>query len=378
MSRLKLAVVGVGHLGKIHARLAATLPEVELVAVVDPVTDACQSLASELGVPGFADPLQIVGLAEAAIVAVPTRFHLSVASQLLKAGLHLLVEKPLAATLAEAESLVEIARQAHRVLQVGHIERFNPALEAARPHLGTPRFIEAVRASGYTFRSTDIGVVHDLMIHDLDVVLDLVQSPVVDVEALGVAVIGPHEDMARARLRFENGCVACLSASRTSFAAQRSMQVYTDTSFAALDFATRTGVIVRPSEKLLRGEIDVETLSPAEKNHYKEHLFSELLPREEIAAPAINALLEEQRDFAASIRDGRAPRVPGEEGRNALAVAEWVLDCIAQHAWHGTADGPIGPRREFLQPQSPPLTGPHWHLSPQRGTPANPANRRVA
>ena len=227
LAPLRLAVIGTGHLGRIHARLAAEQSSVELIAVADPLENARMTVAESTGSRPVADYRELIGDLDAAIVATPTSTHLQVASELMQAGVHVLVEKPLAPSLGESEQLVQLARKKNLVLQVGHVERFNPALTSVQDKIGDPKFIDAVRTSGYTFRSTDVGVVMDLMIHDIDVILSLVKSPVEKVDALGISVLGDHEDMANARLSFASGCVATLSASRVSYHPQRTMQVYT-------------------------------------------------------------------------------------------------------------------------------------------------------
>ena len=357
MSRLRIAVIGAGHLGKFHARLLAGMELVELVAVADPISAARESLAAECRTQPVADFRDLIGRIDAAVIAAPTRLHHEVAMPLLAAGVHLLVEKPITPTVAEANELVALAKMQGVVLQVGHIERFNPALAETLPHIREPKYLEAARHTPYTFRSTDVGVVLDLMIHDLDIVLSLVQSPLRSVAALGVAVIGPHEDVAQARLTFENGAVANLSASRVSFQPQRKLQVWTRNGFAAVDFAERKGTIVTPSEMLKAGEFQGDQLSPVQKTHYKDHLFEELLPLRKYELQNRNAMLDELTDFVESVQTGRAPRVTGEQGRDALAAAEMVMQSIANHAWDGRSDGRIGPHAE---PPHPILRGPHW------------------
>jgi predicted dehydrogenase len=347
-----LAVVGTGHLGSIHARLAAANPQFRLVAVVDPLPAARDALAAELKTAACDDHESVIGNIDAAILATPTRYHHRVAKQLIAAGIHLLIEKPLASTVAEADELVEVARRQQCVLQVGHVERFNPALAAAGEHLEGPRYIEARRYSGHSFRSTDIGVVLDLMIHDLDVVLSLVSGPLVEVSAVGLTVLGPHEDVATARLVFGDGCIAQLSASRISYQARREMQIWTPRGFVGLDFATGTATMVRPSDAVRRGEIAVDGLSPAARQDMKDRLFTDLLPMTTVTAPKCNAIAEEQADFAQAILAGRAPRVPGEQGRAALAAAEAVLSAIAHHARQSSTVAPSI------------LPGPHWSQAP--------------
>ncbi|MGL4513513.1 MAG: Gfo/Idh/MocA family protein [Lacipirellulaceae bacterium] len=337
MRAVRLAVIGAGKLGGYHATLAAGSPEFDLVAVVDPVSVARNALADKTGARPFADYRQVLGRVDAAVVATPTATHRATAVALLEAGVHVLVEKPIAPSLADAEAIVTAARRRGRVLQVGHVERFSPALEAfasgAPEGLGTPRFLDATRTSGYTFRSTDIGVVLDLMIHDIDLALSMVDSEVVRVSAHGTRVLGQHEDMAVARLRFASGCVAHLTASRVSYEAKREMRVVYDRGFVALDFAKGTATTLQPSADVLGGRFDAEGLSPARRAELAAgKLFEEVLVRTEHTAPPCNAIERELLDFAGAIRSGTAPRVTGEAGRDAVAIAERVIESIAHHA----------------------------------------------
>lgn len=342
MSALRVAVVGTGHLGKIHAKLARQSSEIELVAVVDPVREVREAIANEQGCRAAADVREVLGDIEAAIVASPTVTHHAVARDLLAAGKHVLVEKPITTTLSEAQGLCDLANRAGCVLQVGHVERFNPGFEVVSRQIDAPKYLHAVRASGFTFRSTDVGVVLDLMIHDIDATLALVGSTVTEVSAIGISVLGQHEDLAHAHLRFANGATAHLVASRVSYAPARSMQVFTDTQFAAIDFASRTATLVTPRRDVLQRRFAIDQLSADEKNHLREQLFTELLVREEVQPPANNAIADEHADFARSIRERRAPRVTGDAGRQALEVAQAVLDSIARHQWDGTQAGRVG------------------------------------
>ncbi|MCA9248405.1 MAG: Gfo/Idh/MocA family oxidoreductase [Planctomycetales bacterium] len=364
MEPVRLAVVGAGHLGRIHARLATQLEDAQLVAVVDSNEAARTAVAADTGAEPLEDYRQIIGSVDAAIVATPTVTHRKIAGELLQAGIHTLVEKPIAADVQEADELVAIAQRSGAVLQVGHVERFNPALGRVLPELNEPKFISCTRISGYPFRSTDIGVVCDLMIHDLDVVLSLNRCQVAKVEAMGVAVLGKHEDAANARVTFENGCIVDLTASRLSYRAERSMQVWTPSTFASVDFGMRTTTVVRPSETILQRRFQVERLTPEEQNYYKQHFFEELLVKDAIEGAEGNALLEEQRDLVRSIRSGGSPRVTGSHGRDALALAEQILSAIEHHEWDGRADGRVGPMAALMP--APILRGPHWDLSPSR------------
>jgi predicted dehydrogenase len=357
MNRLRVAVIGVGHLGKIHAKLLAQVEGTELAGVVDPVPEAREQAAADLGTTAHADHRELLGRIDAAIVATPSRFHHAVALDLLKHGIHVFVEKPMTLNIGDADELIAAAAAQNLVLQVGHVERFNPALLAAAPHVAEPKYIDAVRAGAFTCRSTDIGVVLDLMIHDIDVVLSLVPGEVVGVQALGAAVFGPNEDWAQARLTFAGGCVANLSASRVAWQPARSMHIVCRDAVASLDFGTRKARLMRPGEAVRSGELDVNALSPAEKTHLKDNLFTEYLPLTDLPVAESNALLQEQREFAAAIRGQAAVRVTGKDGRRALDVAERILAEIAVHRWDGETGGATGPRFEDRQSV---LRGPHW------------------
>jgi predicted dehydrogenase len=362
MNPLRVAVIGVGHLGKIHAQLLSQVAGAQLVAIVDPVAEARDAASQTLGVPAHADHQTLLGQIDAAIVAVPTRYHHKVAHDLLARGVHVFVEKPVTLNVGDASGLIAAAAENQLVLQVGHVERFNPAYVAATPHIREPKYIEAARSGAYSCRSTDIGVVLDLMIHDIDAILALVGDEVTSVQALGAAVFGPNEDWAQARLTFAGGCVANLSASRVAWQAQRSMQVVCRDCTVGIDFGAKTAKLLRPATAVLAGEIDVNQMSLEERSRVKTHLFTDYLHLSDLPIADTNALLEEQREFAAAIRGERAVRVTGEAGRQALDVAERILAEIAAHRWDGSTSGAIGPRYESREPL---LAGHHWHHSRQ-------------
>ena len=353
MKRFRLVVVGAGHLGSIHARLAQQVPDFELVGLVDPVPAVRNRIAAELKVEAFEQIDDVPGPVHAAVVATPTQYHCEVGLGLLKKGLHLLIEKPLASTQSEADDLVNAAQMSGTVLQVGHVERFNSAFSAAQSHINKPKYIEAIRFSGYTGRSIDIGVVLDLMIHDIDVVLSLVRSSVRRVKAIGFSVFGGHEDVATARLHFENGCVADLRASRVSRIPQRTMHVFTPTCFVTLDFATRTANLVRPHQDILERRVDTAVAASQNKQ-----LLDEFLPCTTLASQDNNAILDELHDFARAIRTSSKPRVTGRQGRNAVALAERILRSLDIHEWDGWKGGRKGPRA--LRSKEP-IPRPHFH-----------------
>jgi predicted dehydrogenase len=342
MSRVRVGVVGVGHLGKEHARILATLPEVELVGVVDSNAAQAESVAQRCGTRAFADHNALVPLVDAAVIVVPTTQHHAVAADFLRRGLPLLVEKPMARTVRQAEEMVELAEQHGALVQVGHIERFNPAFEELQSHPLQPKFITCERYSGFSGRSTDIGVVLDLMIHDLDLVLALVQAPVRTVEALGVAVLGGNEDLAQARLTFSNGCVADLRASRVHPTPVRCMQVFGPEGFAGVDFARRHLTLMQPSEPLRQRQLDSRRLDSATIATLKTELFGRHVQIQELDCNAGDQLTMELREFVHSVRTGQRPRVDGAAGRDVLALASRILDSLHAHSWAGTA-GPSGP-----------------------------------
>lgn len=360
MNKLRIAVIGAGRLGGFHAQKLAQREDVELVAVVDPIAANRNRVAAECRTHARADYNGLIGRIDAAVIATPATLHHCIAREFLDQGVALLVEKPLCTTLAEAEDLLAAARCHNVVLQVGHVERFNPAFRAAVPHVGSPKYIEATRAGRFTFRSTDVGVVLDMMIHDIDLVLSLVQSPLRKVDALGISVLGGHEDAANARLEFDCGCVAVLSASRVSERQVRRMQIWSAEGVAGIDFASHTRTLIRPSEALRQRRFRADNLSLEEIDHYKNHLAEEHLPRQQLTFAAVDALALELDDFLESIREPRQPIVGGEAGRDALAVAEQILARIAAHCWDSSLDGPAGP---LALPRRHVIPTPHFDTS---------------
>lgn len=352
MSQIQCAVIGVGHLGRIHARLIRELEGVELVGVADPDRQAREQVAQQYQVADCDDYRELIDSIDAAIIATPTRSHFEIAKVLLTHGVHVFVEKPMTHTSAQARHLVSLADSSNCLLQIGHVERFNPAFEHVRQTIHDPKYIEGSRTSTYTFRSTDVGVVHDLMIHDIDLVLSLNRSPVTEVRALGISVFGGEEDIAHARLEFANGCVANLSASRTSFVANRSMHVFSRQGFFGLDFATGTVKTVLPSDEVRYGTHGFERMSLAETQQAREEIFSRYLPMQEFIAEKQNAILEEQRDFVKCIQTGAAPRVSAQDGCDAVEICDLILQRIVTHRWDGETtsrveDSLMMPANEF-------------------------------
>jgi predicted dehydrogenase len=343
MARLRLGVVGVGHLGKEHARILAGLPDVELVGVADANAEQAEKVARQCGCRAFTSHEPLLFLVEAAVLAVPTIHHYPIGAEFLRRGIPLLVEKPLAATLEQAGALVEAAHKSGALLQVGHIERFNPAVEELRRHALQPKFVDCERLGLLTGRSMDIGVVLDLMIHDLDLLRALVQAPARSVEALGVALFGEHEDVANARLTFANGCVANLTASRASATPSRRMRLWAPEGYVSIDFARRSLTFVQPSEQLRRRGLDFRRLDGAAMARLKDECFGRYLQTHQLDRSGGDQLTHELQDFVRCLQTGATPRVTGEDGREAIALATRVLESIRAHAWDGHAGGPIGP-----------------------------------
>lgn len=287
-----------GHMGKEHARIYSELAEAELVGVHDSNPDTARKIAAKCKTRAFSTLDEMVEAVEAASIVTPTTTHLAIAEPFLRKGKHVLVEKPIAMDTAEARKLVELADQHGAKLAVGHVERFNPVLAALEERLGKPRFIEAHRLSPYPGRSTDIGVVMDLMIHDLEIIMHLVRSPVTSVDAVGVPVLSKGEDIANARIRFANGCVANLTTSRISPEKLRKIRVFQDDAYLSLDYMKQEGEIYKRLEgKITRDKIPVMKGEPL-KNQLAE--------------------------FLQNVREGTDPRVGGSHGFEALKLASQI------------------------------------------------------
>lgn len=350
MSRIRTVVVGAGHLGKFHARILKTLDEFELTAIVDPLEAARDAAGEQFGVPTTADHLPWLGNVDAVVVASPTNRHRCITRDFLEAGAHAFVEKPLTSTVADAEELVECALLRRRTLAVGHVERFNPAFQAVRPLFAGPRYIECLREGPFSFRSTDIGAVLDLMIHDIDLALSLAAAPLCGVEAVGQSVLGKREDVVHARLRFADGCIADLHASRVAPAPSRQLKIQSAERFAAVDLNARTATITHLDPRLVRGEVDVETMDAAAKSNMKEAIATQWLRVERLEVAPRDAITAELQDFAAAIRTGRRPTVSGVDGLEAVRAAEQILAAL-----DSAKERPTRETRPTI------LTGPHWN-----------------
>ena len=301
--RLRLAVVGIGHLGRHHARILAALDDVQLVAVVDTVAQRAAEAAATSGARALTDFKAIVGHVDAAIVAVPTELHRDIATPLLEAGIAVLAEKPMARSLAEADEMIAVAQASRATLAVGHTERYNPAVAAVLPLVTSPKFVEVHRLGVFPERSLDIDVVFDLMIHDLDIILSLVRSEVSSIEAVGVPVLTPKYDIANARLRFASGCIANVTASRISRDRVRKIRFFQPDAYLSVDYAAQ----------------EVEGWRLVRRDGARPAIEGGQLPvaRDE-------PLKRELVDFISAVRDRRKPLVDGEAGRRALALATEV------------------------------------------------------
>jgi predicted dehydrogenase len=336
--RVETAVIGVGHLGRHHARLMKEVPGAELVAVVESREEQGRAVAKDLGVPWLPSADALPAGVRAVSVAVPTSLHHAVVCPLLERGLHVLVEKPMAATLDEAQAMVSLAAERALVLQVGHVERFNPALSALSSLHVQPRFIEAARLAPFTYRALDVSVVMDLMIHDIDIVLQLAGSPLERVEAVGSRVLGREVDIANARLSFANGCVANVTASRVSFEPLRKTRVFGDDTFVTMDFATRRAFVVRKADGFDLGSLSPESAAQLPlKPSFKEFVEQGIFETRQIDMDATNPLHEELTAFIAAVR-GEAPPggrhgVSAADGLAAMNVAFRVSEQIVAHRW---------------------------------------------
>ncbi|HMJ60211.1 MAG TPA: Gfo/Idh/MocA family oxidoreductase [Bryobacteraceae bacterium] len=306
MSVLRVGVAGVGHIGSNHARIYADLPSVEFSAVYDIDAARANSIAKKYAVTAAKSLEEFADLVDAVSVATPTSTHHAIAHPLLTLGKHLLVEKPITENTREASELVDLAARRRLVLQVGHVERFNPILSALEARLSRPRFIEAHRLSPYPDRSTDIGVVLDLMIHDLEVILHLVRSPVQHIDAVGVPVLSRGEDIANARLRFQNGCVANITSSRISPERMRKIRVFQEDAYLSLDYQNQSGEVYRRVDgRITREKVQVEREEPL-----KRQLMS----------------------FAECASTGREPRVSGFQATAALELAVEITKRVGSSA----------------------------------------------
>ncbi len=325
MLSISVGVAGVGRLGQLHARLYREVEGAELAGVYDLDSARAKTLAHELGVRRFDSFAELLASTEAVSIVVPTVFHFELGKAALEANKHVFIEKPITTTVDEASRLIALATLQKRVLQVGHIERFNAALRALENFSLLPRFIESHRLASFDPRGTDVAVVLDLMIHDIDIILTLVKSPLARIDANGVAVVSEEPDIANARLQFANGCVANVTASRISQNKMRKMRIFQRDAYVSIDFLqglTELFRLVSPEEAMTAGKFPV-VLGKLDQGAHPRHIVYEKLQ-----APEGNALMMELESFIHSIRTGAPPPVTGEDGRRALEVATTITEVI--------------------------------------------------
>jgi predicted dehydrogenase len=311
MEKIRAAVIGVGYLGRFHAQKYAQADACELVAVVDSRAQAREQVAGEVKARALSDYRELLGKVDAVSIVTPTPTHFAIGRDFLEAGAHVLVEKPITETLAEARELIALAARAGRILQVGHLERFNAAILAAEPYLKSPRFVECHRMAPYRERGTDVNVVLDLMIHDIDIVQTIVGAPIVTIDAVGTPVFSEEIDIANARIRFANGCVANATASRVSVKTERKLRIFSDDAYLSLDLQQKVVTLIRKRTAAdgpgqLPVTIEEQSLEPGD------------------------ALKAEIEAFLGCIRSGRPPVVTGEAGLMALETATRITEQVKQ------------------------------------------------
>jgi predicted dehydrogenase len=336
--RLPVAVIGAGHMGRHHVRLYSQMPAVRLAAVIDTNLDRAREQAAPLGVPFGPALTADMGDIAAVTIAVPTSHHLAVARPLMERGISVLIEKPIAGTVAEAEEIAELGRRHGVVVSVGHTERFNPAV-AAVERLGIrPRYVETQRISPFTFRSADIGVVFDMMIHDIDVTLSMIREPVERVDAVGVSVLGPNEDVCNARLTFAGGAVASLTASRLALKTDRRLRAFAETAYVSLDYQKKAGVAITRDRNLdilkLAREKNLTDLSQVAGLD-----FGKMVHVEPLQIESRDALATELDAFVAAVRNRTAPPVTADDGVAAVRVATAIVSALNAHGWRSPAAG---------------------------------------
>jgi predicted dehydrogenase len=323
MDPLNVGVVGVGHLGSLHAKMYGQIPSVKLVGVYDVDSQRAQKLATEFGIKAFSTLDELLSQVEAVSIATATQSHYDVAMQVIKQGVHLLIEKPITATIEQAKALTERAEIKGLKLQVGHIERFNPAILALEPYNITPLFIESHRLAQFNPRGSDVAVVLDLMIHDIDLILSLVKSKVTRIDANGIAVISDTPDIANARLQFENGCVANVTASRISQNKMRKMRLFQRDAYISIDFAQGLAEVFRLVDEQTPNVKSTIMLGKIDQGQHKR-----IIVYEQPEVQEVNALKYELERFIESVQKNLGTPVTGRDGLHALEVAQEILHKI--------------------------------------------------
>ena len=332
-TKIRTAVVGAGKMGVIHAKVYHQLPQSDFVAVVDIDADKAQRLANQYNCSAFTDCADILGKVDAVTIAAPTVTHYDLAKIFIKNNVALMIEKPLAADVKQGRKIVELAKKNNVLVAVGHSERCNPVVQAMKRLDIEPKFIEATRISPYPFRSTDIGVVLDVMIHDIDIILSLAASKVKKVDAVGVSVIDEKEDICNARIIFENGCIANITASRLALKTERKVRLFSRQAYLSLDYLKKTGIVIKTApnvnvvkwikERRQDGNFDFLSVN-----------WPDLLHIEQLVIDDKEPLRLEQESFLRAVADRTlAPEVSAEEGLAAMQCAEKILASVKKHKW---------------------------------------------
>jgi predicted dehydrogenase len=333
MTKIRTAVVGAGKMGNIHAKVYSTMPQAQFIGVCDVDKDKSKEIADRYSCQGFTDPKQLIGRVDAVTISVPTIFHLEMAELFIKNKIAVMIEKPLAANSKQGKRIVALAEKYNVVAAVGHSERCNPVVQAMKRLNIEPKFIEATRVSPYPFRSTDIGVVLDVMIHDIDIILALAQSKILKVDAVGVNAIADHEDICNARITFKNGCIANITASRLALSTVRKFRVFSKQAYLSLDYLKKEGLIIKTDqnidimkwikERQQKGDFDFTTVN-----------WPELLHIEQLEIGDKEPLRLEQESFLNAVLDKtKRPEVTANEGLAALECAEAILKSIKRNRW---------------------------------------------
>ena len=333
---IPVSVIGAGRMGRHHARIYSGMSQCRLAAIVDSDESRGAAVAAEYGCRAFTSVHEMLAAdvrPTASSIAAPTVYHRAIAAELFDAGVDTLIEKPLAPTAADCHAIIEHARRCNRILQVGHSERFNPVVRALAQHRLLPHFIEVQRVSPMTFRSIDIGVVLDMMIHDIDIVGHLVGSPIKSVAAVGVSVLSSFEDIANARLVFANGCVANLTASRLATKTERKMRLFSTDMYVSADYHKKAGVVIRRTanqEQLDRLKTKIHSGEVAELADLD---YTELVNYEPLTIEDREPLQVELEAFIRAVHNRTTPPVTGDDGLRAVDIAEKITESIAEHAW---------------------------------------------
>ncbi len=333
MQKIRTAVIGAGKMGGIHAKVYNSLDNCELVGIVDSDMGKAEKLAEVYGCKAYTDCSEVAGKVEAVTISAPTIFHCELAELFIKNGVAVMIEKPLAASVAEGKRIVELAEKHGVVVGVGHSERCNPVVQAMKRLDIEPRFIQANRVSPYPFRSSDVGVVLDVMIHDIDIILSLAASPVKKVDAVGVNVIGEHEDICNARIVFENGCVANVTASRLALKTERKVRLFSSQAYLSLDFFKKEGVIIKADPNINVVEW-VREHQVSGDTDFSDVNWPDLLHIEQLEIEDSEPLRVEQESFLKAVSDKSCrPEVTGAEGLSAIECAGQILASLKEHQW---------------------------------------------